>query len=397
MDKKLKIALGTDAFPPNVDGIVYTVMNYANYLQKMGCDVTVVTPENPSAGKDRYPFHVYRYQNLKIPNKDKYPIGWPFKKKFRIDIKNMHFDLLHSHCPLATSYFFRLVKRVQDVPVILTYHTKYEYDILERVHVRYLSEFAKRFLRNNIYAADEVWVPSRGTVDSLRKFGYAGNVVVMPNGVDMERGAAAQTQVDAVRRQYGLKPGVPTLIFVGRIMWYKNLQIVLDALHRLKNSGTAFQLLMIGGGKNCSQVKRYVRKIGLENEVIFTGIIHDRGKLKACYSAADLLVFPSTFDTNGLVVREAAACGVASLLVRGSCAAESIEDNETGFLCEESTESFEERLRTLLADPEQMRRVGENACEKIYLSWEDAVDNAYKRYEQVVEEYDRFRKTKKQR
>ena len=67
MDKKLKIALGTDAFPPNVDGIVYTVMNYANYLQKMGCDVTVVTPENPAAGKDRYPFHVYRYQNLKIP------------------------------------------------------------------------------------------------------------------------------------------------------------------------------------------------------------------------------------------------------------------------------------------------------------------------------------------
>ena len=50
MDKKLKIALGTDAFPPNVDGIVYTVMNYANYLQKMGCDVTVVTPENPAAG-----------------------------------------------------------------------------------------------------------------------------------------------------------------------------------------------------------------------------------------------------------------------------------------------------------------------------------------------------------
>ena len=97
------------------------------------------------------------------------------------------------------------------------------------------------------------------------------------------------------------------------------------------------------------------------------------------------------------MVREAAACGVASLLVRGSCAAEGIEDNETGFLCEESTESFEERLRTLLADPEQMHRVGENACGKIYLSWEDAVDNAYKRYEQVVEEYDRFRKTKKQR
>lgn len=394
MDKKLKIALGTDAFPPNVDGIVYTVMNYANYLQKKGCDVTVVTPENPAAGKDRYPFSVYRYQNLKIPNKDHYPIGWPFKKKFRMDIKNMHFDLLHSHCPLATSYFFRLVKRVQDVPVILTYHTKYEYDILERVHVRYLSDFAKRFLRNNIFAADEVWVPSRGTVESLRKFGYAGNVVVMPNGVDMTRGAAPPEQTEAVRQKYGLQSGVPTLIFVGRIMWYKNLKIVLDALRRLKNSGVRFQLLMIGGGKNAGQVRRYVRRIGLENEVIFTGIVHDRDKLKACYSTADLLVFPSTFDTNGLVVREAAACGVPSLLVRGSCAAEGIEDDVTGFLCEETTESFANRLRTLLRDPKRMKQVGENACGKIYLSWEDAVDNAYKRYEQVVEEYDRFRKSK---
>lgn len=395
MDKKLKIALGTDAFPPNIDGIVYTVMNYAQYLQEKHCDVTVVTPENPAAGKDCYPYSVYRYKSLKIPNKDKYPIGWPFKTKFRMDIKNMHFDLLHSHCPLATSYFFRLVKRVQDVPVILTYHTKYEYDILERVHSRYLSDFAKRFLRNNIYAADEVWVPSRGTVESLRKFGYAGNVVVMPNGVDMTRGAAPSEHIDAVRKRHGLKPNVPTLIFVGRIMWYKNLRIVLDALRRLKDSGVAFQMLMVGGGKNSAQVKRYTRKIGLEKEVIFTGVIHDRTLLKAYFSASDLLLFPSTFDTNGLVVREAAACSVPSLLVRGSCAAEGIDDDDTGFLCDETTESFTERLRCLLENPALVKQVGENACDKIYLSWEDAVDNAYKRYEQVVEEYDRFRKHKK--
>ena len=68
--------------------------------------------------------------------------------------------------------------------------------------------------------------------------------------------------------------------------------------------------------------------------------MHDREIVRAWYTRADLLLFPSTFDTNGLVVREAAACGLGSLLVRGSCAAEGITDGRNGILIEENAASL---------------------------------------------------------
>lgn len=78
----------------------------------------------------------------------------------------------------------------------------------------------------------------------------------------------------------------------------------------------------------------------MENECVFVGALRDREAIRAWYTRGDLLLFPSTFDTNGLVVREAAACGLGSLLIRGSCAAEGIQDGETGILVEETAESL---------------------------------------------------------
>lgn len=69
--------------------------------------------------------------------------------------------------------------------------------------------------------------------------------------------------------------------------------------------------------------------------MFFTSPQYDRSVIRAWYCRGDLFLFPSTFDTNGLVVREAAACELASVLVRGSCAAEDITDGRNGFLIEE--------------------------------------------------------------
>ena len=91
--------------------------------------------------------------------------------------------------------------------------------------------------------------------------------------------------------------------------------------------------------------------------------------------------------SNGLVVREAAACALASVLVAGSCAAEDVTDGESGFLIEENAESLAAKLRELMARPEAMKRVGETAQREIYVSWESAVAAAYDRYGAVIENY----------
>ena len=96
-------------------------------------------------------------------------------------------------------------------------------------------------------------------------------------------------------------------------------------------------------------------------------------------------MFPSTFDTNGLVVREAAACGLASVLVRGSCAAEDITDGRNGFLIEETAASMARLLKTLCPDLAHLHQVGEHAMNEIYLSWKDCVAAAYARYGELLE------------
>lgn len=109
--------------------------------------------------------------------------------------------------------------------------------------------------------------------------------------------------------------------------------------------------------------------------------------LRAWYCRADLFLFPSTFDTNGLVVREAAASGCPSVLIAGSCAAEGVTDGRNGFLIEENAVSLCAKLTALCADREAMRRVGENAMRELYLSWEDAVARANERYVVVLDRY----------
>ena len=180
---------------------------------------------------------------------------------------------------------------------------------------------------------------------------------------------------------------MPVFLFVGRMMWYKGIRISLDALKMLKDEGREFRMVFVGGGTDKEEIVAYSRALGLDDCVFFCDPIHDRNRIRAWYCRADLFLFPSTFDTNGLVVREAAACALGSVLVAGSCAAEDVRDGTDGFLIEENAESMAACLRALCENPAKMKEVGENAQRNIYISWDDAVKGAVERYGTVIENY----------
>ena len=100
-----------------------------------------------------------------------------------------------------------------------------------------------------------------------------------------------------------------------------------------------------------------------------------------------MFVFPSLYDTSGMVVREAAAMGTASVVVRGSAAAEAISDGENGLLCEDTPESLAATLQRTLDEPDLARRLGECARKTIYLPWPEVIDRVLDRYEHLVEEH----------
>jgi len=162
---------------------------------------------------------------------------------------------------------------------------------------------------------------------------------------------------------------------------------MLDGLKTVKNNGYNFRMIFVGDGYDRIAIEEYADDCNLKEDCIFTGSIYDRNLLRTYYTLADLFLFPSTFDTNGIAVTEAAACSCPGLLIRGSCAAERIRHMETGMLIDENPEELAEAVMYACDNPSVIKKIGEAAAEKVYLSWEDAVAKAYERYKVILENY----------
>ena len=323
MQEKRSICLLNDSFPPLIDGVANTVVNYARELTALGDNAIVVTPEHPDADDGRFPFPVVRYPSVDTRRLVGYLAGYPFSPETLRRMQGQRVELLHSHCPVMSTILARSVREVVDAPLVFTYHTKFDVDVAKILRRKLLQESALYLLAANISACDEVWVVSRGAGENLRSIGYQGDYRVMENGVDMPRGKVSPEEIAAATAGYDLPEGVPVFLFVGRMMWYKGLRIILDGLRQLQSAGQDFRMVFIGGGKDEDEVRAYAAELG--GRCIFTGAISKRETLRAWYSRADLFLFPSSYDTNGLVVREAAASDLASVLIRGSCAAEGVD------------------------------------------------------------------------
>ena len=380
------ICLLNDSFPPVIDGVANAVVNYGQSLHKFGEDPVVITPEYPGADDSAFPFPVLRYPALDLRSMTAgYMAGVPFAPEILRGLEGRRPALLHSHCPIVSTMLGRELRQVLDVPLVMTYHTKFDVDIANLIHSRLLQESSKRALVENINACDEVWAVSRGAAENLRSLGYEGACVVMHNGVDLPKGRVSQALIAEVTGGLDLPETVPVYLFVGRIMWYKGLRIILDAMAALKAAGKDFRMVFVGGGGDFEAVKAYSEELQLRDKCFFPGPEADRERLRAWYCRADLFLFPSTFDTNGLVVREAAACGLGAMLIADSCAAEGVTDGRNGLLIQEDARSMTATLEKL--DIPTMTDIGRHAQEELYISWETAVGAARERYEIVLDRY----------
>ena len=386
--EKLSVCLLNDSFPPVIDGVANAVLNYARIIQE-GLGSTVVgVPDYPGV-TDSYPFPVVRYPSFDTTKLVGYRAGYPFSPRALDALAEFAPDIIHSHCPVMSTVMARALRERLDVPVVFTYHTKFDIDIRRAISGHLLQQTAIRLLVDNISACDEVWVVSRGAGENLRSLGYAGDYIVMENGVDFPRGPVFQEKCEALRQELALPPEVPVYLFVGRMMWYKGIRIILDALAALRRSGQDFRMLLVGDGMERQEMEQLVKELRLDDVCIFTGAIRDREKLRTYFSLSDLFLFPSTFDTNGIVVREAAACGTASVLVRDSCAAEDVTEDGNALLIEENAASLKALLERVGTNRPALRDLGQRALEQLYLSWEDSVTRAYARYGIVLDHYRR--------
>ena len=378
-----------DSFPPFIDGVANTVVNYANIIEKNYGTSLVLTPNIHGADDSEFPFKVVRFPSIDTRKRFGYVAGYPFSPECANAVRDAGVEIIHSHCPMASTLLARELAVSMQLPLVMTWHTKFDIDIAKLVKNKLLREGARRALISNVNACDEIWTVSKGAGENLKSIGYEGDYIVMPNGVDLPHELLAEDFVKSATSDYDLPSDVPCFLFVGRMRWYKGVRIILDALDEIKNEGIDFRMVLVGDGLDAAEMREYATEKGLDDKVIFTGAISDRETLRAWYQRADVFLFPSTYDTNGLVVREAAASDTAAVIIEGSCAAEGITDGRNGFLIEENAASLAAKLRELALSPDIMKRVGIAAGKELYISWDDAVANAVRRYEIVIEKYKR--------
>jgi glycosyltransferase involved in cell wall biosynthesis len=377
-----------DSYLPAVDGVIITVQNYARFMNELGCSCYVAAAEAEKGYTETDAFPVIRYSSMPLKQREPYRFGIPMLDPKFIAFQNRaRPDIVHAHTPFSAGRAAMSFAIRRHIPLVATFHSKYYDDIFRATGSALLAEEVTRYIVSFYKKADAVWTVNEGAANTLRSYGYRGPITIMPNGTDFMLPKNAPAELEIIDKRFGIQKDEKVLLFVGQHILQKNLMFLLDAVSLCGRSGPRFRLIMVGDGCDRQKLEEKARDLDLSDTVLFAGPEKDREKLSAYYLRADLFVFPSVYDNAPLVIREAAAAGCPSVLVRGSNAAENTLDGVNAFLCENDTLSIAEVIKKALSDGSLSRRVGEEAKQTLVLPWRDVVGKVLGGYRDIIKEY----------
>jgi glycosyltransferase involved in cell wall biosynthesis len=381
----MRIGQFSDSFLPIVDGVGRVVHQYAIALSRRGEQCYVIAPMADTGYRGGYPFELVDFISMELPRQRQYSTGIPqLDPHYDARMRSIHLDILQAHSPFIAGLEAQRLARRRNIPIIGMFHSRYYDDFYQLTKTEMLANLAVATIVAFYQRCDEVWTVSQSSKDTLYDYGYEGEVVVMPNGTpDIEPSPARAT---AAKARFDL-PDEPILLYCGQMNWKKNIIRILEACACYQQRGKPFTLVFAGQGPDAKSIRQKAEELGLGGTIRLIGHVTDEDDLFGLYENAELFVFPSLYDTSGMVVREAAAMGTPSVVVRGCATAEPIRDRENGFLCEDTSENLCQVIDMALSDPEATRQVGKTARRTIYLSWDDIANKAVERYEMLIERY----------
>jgi len=377
----MRTAQFSDSFLPIVDGVGRVVYNYANYIVDKGHECYVVAPMTNTGFRGGYKFDMVDYQSLKIKGRQ-YKVGVPHMDAHFISRMNMiELDIIHAHSPFTAGQTAIIYSKKRGIPLVGTFHSKYKDDFRSATGMNVVAEVGAKYVVDFYEKCDEVWTVSESAAETLHSYGFKKKIIVMSNGADEQK----LNPDDKARaaKEFGLG-AEPVFLFVGQQDWKKNIERILLAAGELNKRNFVFKLVLTGMGPHSGEIMKKASQLGLDGKMVYTGHVSDSGMLAGLYQCADLFVFPSLYDTAGLVVYEAASFGTASVVVRKSSAAEPIIDGENGFLCEDDAVDLARVMEGAITDVEKMRVVGDAARLSIPKRWDGIMDSVLERYENMI-------------
>lgn len=381
----MKIAIFTESFLPGVGGTEKAVLQYANELSKTD-EVLVVAPNYHRPCDDAaFPFKVLRERSIPVSSNDMWAMP-DLTPKLKKTLDEFAPDVIHCQHWGMSSGFANKYAKLRGIPLVYVVHTKFMCCYKQYL----LPPFPYLFIKNGVRRlkkADVVCTVSDSMIPELNSYGYKKPISVIRNGFN----------VDGVKTDKPQKAaGAPfTFLYVGLVIAYKNIEFSLRALAEVKKTRDDFTFYIVGSGPHKKKFKKLSEKLGLSENVVFTGCITDKNELAEKYAIADLLLFPSIFDNDPLVIIEAAINGVPSLTLKNTGASERIKDNENGFISENSESAYAEKILQIMDDRARLDEMRKNVCSTVGNGWDKTVREYKKIYSAIITEKKRVGEYKK--
>lgn len=372
--EKPKIGLFIDTFFPMVDGVVNVLDNHAKILSKW-FDVTVftVSPTKNKQDETEHPYRVVRCKSAPIFFLD-YDLPMPsLDKNFNKILKESNLDLVYFHSPMYVSKKGVRYAKKHNIPIICHLHSQFKRDFYRATHSKILTKMLLNSIMNTFNQSDVAVAVNEFTRDLfINEYKLKVPTKIIYNATDMTPVENIEQAKTIVNEKYGLDPNEKIFLFVGRVNKLKNIDIALDALALLKKKFQKFKFLIVGSGGDLNYFKNRVEKLNLRSNVMFIGKVMDRELLKDLYARSDLFLFPSEYDTDGLVKFEAASQHTPTIFIENTGAASSIVDNETGFIVANDPQKFAEKIFNIVTDDSLYQHVSQNVFDGLYRTWEDS-------------------------
>lgn len=381
-NKKDKINVGffIDSFFPMIDGVINVVDNLAKLLVD-NCNVTVFTIKANKGKIDPlpHPYKVIKTSSIPIFFLD-YNLPLPvIDFKFKKQLKNSNLDIVYFHSPMTIAKLAIKYAKKNNIPILCHLHSQYKQDFYRATKSKFLIKKLMSYIMKKYNQSDLAIAVNEFTKELfINDYGLNSPVKVVYNATDMKPLENKNKINKLINEKYNLKADEYVFCYVGRINKLKNIDLILNSLVLLKEKDFSnFKLLIVGNGNDLEYFKTQVKNLNLKENVVFTDSISDRNLLSAIYSRSNLLLFPSTYDTDGIVKFEAASQSTPCVCVENTGVASSITHLENGYISKNNAEDFANTIIKAMTNKEQYEKVCKNCFRDLYRTWQNSADEIY--------------------
>lgn len=377
----MKIGIFTDSYLPTVNGVTTSVVCTAEELQKRGHDVIIVAPSFPHY-QDK-PGRIIRLRSVSLPGHEvlrvaTYLPGTSFVMASRLDL-----DIIHGHSGGSVSWLGWEVSTIKRIPYVFTYHTlfnQYTHYFLRGKVVRPgMIDAATRVFGN---MTDRVIAPTHKIERELLKYGVKKPIDILPSGIDLDLFKPLPKQ--SLRKELRIPQDEIIFMYAGRLGKEKSVDMIIRAFGLTLKKCPKARLIIAGDGPDRQKLETLARKVA-PHKVHFLGFVQ-RPDLPATYSGADVFVFASITETQGLVVPEAMACGLPIVAVDDPVYEGLLADKHDALLTQHSQVSLSQAMIKLAQSPDERRRLSKRSLAQAQtLSLDGMTDNLLEIYQQLID------------